>query len=160
MTISGPFGQGTSSIIPESLAPGPAQTTAKSAGQVQVIGSSGQATISPWGALVAKMYDLSLKDPNALRQVAGTMSQAVATAAQNASGSDATALKTLGSNLAQVAKTGDLSVMKHPRHHHAAAGVLKGGTGTLLNSLLSMVDHVLGPDATSPWPSFSDLMSG
>jgi hypothetical protein len=109
---------------------------------------------------MAKLHDLSQKDPSALRQVAATMSQAVATEAQKASGEDASQLKALGSQLSQVAQSGDLSALKHAKHHRIAACVLKGGTGQLLNNLLSMVDHVLGPEATSAWPSFSDLVSG
>ncbi|MGA2449057.1 MAG: hypothetical protein ABTD50_10305 [Polyangiaceae bacterium] len=109
---------------------------------------------------MAKLHTLSQRDPNALRQVTGAMSQSVAVEAQKATGEVANSLKALGSQLAQVAQTGDLSVMKHARHHRTATPVEKGGTGALLNNLLAMVDHVLGPQATSAWPTFSDLMSG
>jgi hypothetical protein len=88
------------------------------------------------------------------------MSQSVATEAQRATGEVADSLKALGSQLAQVAETGDLSALKHPKHHRTATAVEKGGTGALLNNLLAMVDHVLGPQATTAWPSLSDLLSG
>ena len=160
MTISGPLGQSSPSMVPESLSPGPTRAAANAAGQLQVIGAAAQTTISPWGDLMAKLHTLSQKDPSALRQVAGEMSQSLAVEAQKATGEVANSLKALGSQLSQVAQTGDLTALKPPRHHRTAAPIEKGGTGALLNNLLAMVDHVLGPQATSAWPSFSDLTSG
>jgi len=106
---------------------------------------------------MGKLHDLSQKDPTALLTVAGQMSQTVAATATNSSEPDSQTLKALASQLSKVAQTGDLSALKHPRHHRTTTQIQKGGTGALLNSLLAMVDHVLGPQATPAWPSISDL---
>jgi hypothetical protein len=113
------------------------------------------ATVSPWGELLSKLQQLKHTKPETFEKTVNQLAETAAAAANKATGGDKPALAKVAEQLAQVAKTGELSVFKPPKHHHhaihasGAAGTTTG-LGSLMQKLLEQVDVVLGPAASSP----------
>jgi hypothetical protein len=112
------------------------------------------ATVSPWAELLSKLQQLHARDPAAFNHVVGQMTERVQTEAGRATGDEKQSLTKLGEQLAQLAKTGEMSVFRPTHHHHRAPAAHSAGkVPSILQTLLDQIDHVLGPGATPASPS-------
>jgi hypothetical protein len=105
------------------------------------------ATISPSAELLNKLQHLHESSPGAFKRLVGHMADTVQTTASKSTGDEKHSLTKLADQLAQLAKTGQVSVFRptHHRHPHRQAAP---GVSSSLQVLLEQVDHVLGPAAT------------
>jgi hypothetical protein len=134
----------TFSTIPSASAVTPSAVPPKSESTIGIA-----ANVSPWAKLLSKLQHLQQTNPAAFPGVVSQMADAVKTAADKSTGDEKQSLVRVGSQLAELAKTGDLPAFKAPKHHHHThPRPASGGTMSLLQGLIEQIDHVLGPGAT------------
>lgn len=90
------------------------------------IGPAATASISDRGTFLAELSQLKRSDPEAFTAKLTEMSEQARTAAKGATGDDAKALNRTADNLAEVAKSGDLSALEPPA---SGARPTSGGAG-------------------------------
>jgi hypothetical protein len=103
------------------------------------------ANVSKPGELMSKLSQLLQQDPAKFKQVTQQISDELKSAAQNASGPQASFLNKLSENFAQASSSGSLSSLQPPqgsgvpgRHHHQGGGHGGGaGPGGAIESVIS-----------------------
>jgi hypothetical protein len=135
------------SILPTSVAPTSVATSVRPVPAPAPSPPAATATVSPKAELLNKLQHLQQNSPGAFTRLVGQMSDTVRTQAGKATGEDKHSLTKLADQLAQLARTGQLSVFRptHHRHPHPHAA---GAVPSSMQTLLEQVDHVLGPGAT------------
>lgn len=107
--------------------------------------------VSKPGELMSKLNQLLQQDPAKFKEVTQQISDELKSAAQNASGPQASFLSKLSENFAQASSSGSLSSLQ-PRagaaggvsghHHHHAGGHGGGGGGGIESVISSALDQV------------------
>jgi hypothetical protein len=166
MNING-IGSQQSTIEALSALNGAGQSDASPATDGTGATPAASATVSKPGELLSKLSQLLQQDPAKFKQVTQQISDELKTAAQTASGPQASFLSKLSDNFAQAASSGSLSALTPDRgsessgalsgHHHHHGGHHGGGGGgggieSVVSTALQQVDQALS-SSTSSAPS-------
>ncbi|HZU85335.1 MAG TPA: hypothetical protein VE987_20530, partial [Polyangiaceae bacterium] len=91
-------------------------------------------------------------DRTAFAQTLSRMADTARSEAGKATGQTKEQYAKLADQLAQAARSGELSVFRPTKHHHARHLAPHAGSSVepFLQVLLDQIDHVLGPDASPP----------
>jgi hypothetical protein len=121
-------------------------------------------TVSKPGELMNKLSQLLSQDPAKFKEVTQEISDELKSAAQNASGPQASFLNKLSANFAQASSTGSLSPLQPPggapngvqghHHHHGGGGHGGGGGGgggieSVISTALDQVNEALSGTTSS-----------
>jgi hypothetical protein len=108
------------------------------------------ASVSKPGELMSKLNQLLQQDPAKFKQVTQQISDELKSAAQNASGPQASFLNKLSENFAQASSSGSLSSLQPSQgsgsgvsgHHHHHGGGHGGGGGGIESVISTALDQV------------------
>jgi hypothetical protein len=121
------------------------------------------ASVSKPGELMSKLNQLLQQDPAKFKQVTQQISDELKSAAQDASGPQASFLNKLSENFAQASSSGSLSSLQPPQgsgsgvsghHHHHGGGHHGGGGGgggieSVISTALDQVNQALTGTSSS-----------